>query len=206
MNILRTAPLAAALFAIALPLYAAPEVGQPAPAFTATDSTGATHSLGDFAGKTVVMEWTNVGCPYVAKHYDTGNMQALQQDAADDGVVWLRVISSAPGEQGHLTPSESLALIDEQGAVLAAELLDPDGTVGRAYGATVTPHMYVIDGAGVLRYMGAIDDKPSTNKRTVEGATNYVTAALAALDAGAAVDPAITQPYGCGVKYGPVTN
>ncbi|MFP4518943.1 MAG: redoxin domain-containing protein [Oceanicaulis sp.] len=174
--------------------------GEPAPAFTGLTATGETVSLADFSGRTVVLEWTNHGCPYVVRHYG-GAMQALQADAAADGVVWIQVISSAPGEQGHVDGPTALALNEERGAAAALTVLDPDGTIGRAYDARTTPHMYVIDGQGVLQYAGGIDDQP----RPREGdpaPTPYVTMALDALERGDKPNPAATRPYGCSVKYG----
>ncbi len=181
---------------------AAPQIGAPAPAFTATDSKGKTHALDDFRGKTVVLEWSNHGCPYVQKHYETGNMQALQNEAASDGVVWLTVISSAPGRQGHVTPAEADELTETRDAAPAAVLLDPEGKVGLTYDARTTPHMYVIDPEGTLVYMGAIDDRPSARHSSVEGARNYVREALNALENGEQIAQPITRAYGCSVKYG----
>ena len=175
--------------------------GSPAPEFTATDSAGKPVTLASLKGKTVVLEWTNDGCPYVGKHYNSGTMQKLQADAAAQGVVWLSVISSAPGTQGHLNGLEAEKLNADRGAKPSAVLLDPKGDLGKLYGAATTPHMYVIDGAGTLRYMGGIDDKPSANPATLAGAKPYVRDALAAVAAGKAVDPASTRPYGCSVKY-----
>lgn len=180
---------------------AAPEVGKPAPDFTITDSNGNTVNLAAFRGKTVVLEWTNDGCPYVAKHYGTGNMQRLQTDATSKGVVWLTVISSAPGTQGHVVGPEANKLTSDRKARPTAVLLDPKGTVGRLYDARTTPHMFVIDQNGTLSYMGAIDDKPSANHATVNGARNYVSEALDAVLAGKPVTTASTRPYGCSVKY-----
>ncbi len=194
--------LAAAALAVATPAFAAPTVGQPAPAFQAADMNGKARSLAEFKGKTVVLEWTNNGCPYVQKHYNSGHMQGLQKQAARDGVVWLTVISSSPGTQGHLTGPQARAWKAKAGAASADVLLDPDGKVGKAYGARVTPHMYVIDGAGKLVYMGGIDDKPSPDPATLKTATNYVVAALADVKAGRPVATAVTRPYGCSVKYG----
>jgi peroxiredoxin len=176
-------------------------VGQPAPDFTGTDSNGNTHSLGDFAGKTVVLEWTNHDCPYVRKHYDAGNMQRQQKAATDAGVVWLSVISSAPGKQGHVDGAAANRLTDSRQAAPSAVILDTAGDIGRAYGARTTPHMYVIDGDGVLRYMGGIDDRPTTRTSDIDGATQYVEVALAELAAGKPVSNAVTRPYGCSVKY-----
>lgn len=177
------------------------ENGAAAPAFSVQDASGATRTLAEFRGRTVVLEWTNHGCPYVRKHYDAGNMQTLQREAAADGIVWLQVISSAPGEQGYLDGAGALARVQTDSAAPSATLLDPSGAMGRAYGARTTPHMYVIDPQGVLRYQGAIDDRPSARPASLEGATNYVRAALADLAAGRAVQTASTVPYGCAVKY-----
>jgi len=181
---------------------AAPQIGAPAPAFTGTDTKGNTVSLSDFRGKTVVLEWTNHGCPYVQKHYETGNMQALQRDATNDGVVWLSIISSAPGKQGHVSPQRADALTKMRSADPSAVLLDPEGRIGRAYEARTTPHMYIINPEGTLVYMGAIDDRPTTRHADVDGAWNYVRAALAALANGKSIERQITRAYGCSVKYG----
>ena len=167
-----------------------------------TDTNGTVHNLSDFAGKRVILEWTNHGCPYVVKHYSTDNMQKLQKAAADDGAVWLSVISSAPGKQGHVSGAEANQLTAERGAAPSAVILDPAGTAGRTFSAKTTPHMYIIDEVQTLVYQVAIDDNRSANPATVEGAKNYVTAALADLDAGRAVAEAETAPYGCSVKYG----
>ena len=175
--------------------------GSRAPDFSVQDANGATRTLSEFRGRTVVLEWTNNGCPYVRKHYDSRNMQTLQQEATTDGVVWLQIISSAPGEQGYLDAAGALARVQTDGAHPSATLLDPTGMVGRAYGALTTPHMYIVNPAGVLVYQGAIDDRPSARPASLEGATNYVRAALVDLDAGRAVRTAQTTPYGCNVKY-----
>lgn len=193
---------AGAIALAALPAAAKPAVNQPAPAFTAVDSNGETVSLDTFKGKTVVLEWTNHDCPYVKKHYGTGNMQALQTAAASDDVVWLSVISSAPGTQGHVDGAKANRLTASRNAAPTRVLLDPEGVVGKSFDARTTPQMFVIDPEGTLRYMGAIDDKPSTRKSDVAGATNYLTGALTALAAGQSPDPAVTRPYGCSVKYG----
>ena len=192
----------AAATALAAPACAAPTVGQPAPAFSAVDANGKTRSLAEFKGKTVVLEWTNSGCPYVRKHYDSGNMQGLQRSAANDGVVWLTVISSAPGTQGYVAGAEARGWKAKEKAAHADLLLDPKGVVGRAYEAKTTPHMYVIDKAGTLAYMGGIDDRPSSDPDSLKGAKNYVVAALADVKAGRPVAQATTRPYGCSVKYG----
>ena len=176
-------------------------VGQTAPAFTLTDTSGKKHSLSDFSGKTVVLEWVNHECPFVKKHYGSGNMQALQREATGKGVVWLSVNSSAPGKQGHLDAKLGAAAIAEKKSASTALLLDSEGTVGKLYGAKTTPHMYVIDAKGTLVYAGAIDDKPSTDPADVTGAKNYVRAALDEVLAGKPVTTATTQSYGCSVKY-----
>lgn len=199
---IRLLALLAAASAIAAPAAAAPVLGQPAPAFQAVDAAGKTRSLSEFRGKTVVLEWTNNGCPYVQKHYNAGAMQGLQAQAARDGMVWLTVISSAPGMQGHLTGPQAKAWKAEAKAASTDILLDPQGTVGRAYDAKTTPHMYVVDKTGKLVYMGGIDDKASSDPATLKGATNYVAAALADVKAGRPVAQAATRPYGCSVKYG----
>jgi peroxiredoxin len=176
-------------------------VGQPAPAFTLTDADGTSHSLADFKGKTVVLEWTNAECPFVKKHYGAGNMQAQQGEAAAAGVVWLTVNSGAPGKQGAVDGAGAQAIIASSGGKQTAYLLDPTGVAGQAYGAKTTPHMYVIDGEGVLRYAGAIDSNPSADPADIPASTQYVKAALADLAAGKPVAVANTQPYGCSVKY-----
>ena len=180
---------------------AAPVVGHAAPAFTATDSKGQTYSLDQLKGKYVVLEWLNHGCPYVKKHYTSKNMQRLQKQWTDEGVVWLSVVSSAKGKQGYQTAKDTNATAKQQGSQATAILLDPDGALGKLYAARTTPQMFVIDPQGVLRYAGAIDDKPSTNVKDVPGATNYVNAALEAALAGEEVEVTTTRPYGCSVKY-----
>lgn len=182
-------------------VQAAPEVGAPAPEFVGAATSGETIALADLRGKTVVLEWTNHDCPYVRKHYGTGNMQALQKETTAGGVVWLSIISSAPGTQGYVEPAEADMLTESRDAAPTAVILDPDGVIGRAYAARTTPHMYVIDADGVLRYMGGIDDKPTSRDDSVEGAHNYVRAALADLDAGREVATPVARPYGCSVKY-----
>ena len=191
----------AAGLGLAVPAAAAPVVGKAAPAFSAVDAQGKTRSLAEFKGKTVVLEWTNEGCPYVQKHYGSGAMQALQRKAAADGVVWLTLVSSAPGKQGYLDAGAAKAWKTKQKAAYSALLLDPKGEVGRAYEAKTTPHMYIVDPAGTLVYMGGIDDKPTPDPASLKGARNYVTAALADLKAGRPVAEAATRPYGCSVKY-----
>ncbi|WP_295446141.1 thioredoxin family protein [uncultured Thiodictyon sp.] len=180
---------------------AAPQVGQPAPPFTVADTGGKTWSLAELKGKKVILEWTNDGCPYVRKHYGSGNMQTLQREATAAGYVWLTVISSAPGNQGYVSPTEADRLTAERKAAPTAVLLDPQGTLGRAYGAKTTPHLYVIDAAGTLVYMGGIDDRATTDPADIPGARNYVRQAIADLDAGRPLTAPVTRPYGCSVKY-----
>ena len=177
------------------------KVGVPAPAFSAVATTGKTVSLADYAGKIVVLEWTNHECPYVRKHYETSNMQALQKEVTAQGVIWLTIISSAPNEQGYVSAGQADDLTKSRGAAPTGVLLDPTGVVGKMYGATNTPHMYVIDKAGVLQYAGAIDDRPTIRKSDVPGAQNYVRVALASVAAGQPVKTPITRAYGCTVKY-----
>jgi hypothetical protein len=177
------------------------ETGARAPAFSVVDANGATRTLAEFSGRTLILEWTNEGCPYVRKHYDAGAMQALQRDAADRGIVWLQVISSRPGEQGYLDGPGARARVQTDNAAPAATLLDPSGVMGRAYGARTTPQMFIISPEGVVLYQGAIDDRPSARPATLEGANNYVRAALADIAAGRAVQVTDTTPYGCSVKY-----
>jgi len=201
----RALPLAALGVLIATPqlLKASDEatVDAPAPAFALTDQNGTLRSLSDFKGKVVVLEWLNFGCPFVRKHYDSGNMQKLQKEYTAKGVVWLSVISSAPGKQGYFEADELRKRLATEKAVPTASLIDADGTVGKAYGAKTTPHMFVIDTDGVLVYSGAIDDIPSTDVEDVARAKNYVSASLDALMAGNEVPVKSTKPYGCGVKY-----
>jgi len=193
----------AAMVAAVLPIpaSAAVQVNQAAPDFTLPSADGATHSLSDFRGKVVVLEWLNYGCPFVQKHYDSGNMQALQKRYTGEDVVWLSINSSAPGKQGHSSPAEAAELTAEHDAAPTAVLLDPDGEVGKMYGARTTPHMYIIDPEGNLVYNGAIDDKPTTDQADIEGAENYVVAALAAVMDGKQPEVQTTKPYGCSVKY-----
>jgi cytochrome oxidase Cu insertion factor (SCO1/SenC/PrrC family) len=184
---------------------AAPKVGQPAPAFTAVDTRGGAHSLEAYKGRWVVLEWVNHECPYTKKHYKAvdggpGNTQAMQRDYAKR-VVWLSVVSSAPGKQGFTTAAEADQLTQEKGAAPAAVIRDTTGTLGRLYGARNTPQYAIIDPQGVLRYAGAIDNRPSSKVKDIEGATNYVRAALDAGLAGNPIAVTQTQPYGCDVKY-----
>ena len=194
------APVLAAL--VAAPLAAmAIDTGQPAPPFTARDADGRAVTLAALRGKTVVLEWTNEGCPFVGHMYASGVMQRLQRQATPDGVVWLTVISSAPGKQGYLDGSGVRAWKGRTGAAPADVLLDPGGALGHAYDARTTPDMFVIDPAGRLVYAGAIDDTPSTRPEDAKTAKNYVVLALRALKTGSPISPDLTKSYGCSVKY-----
>lgn len=178
-----------------------PDLGKPAPLFTAVDSNGKSWSLADLKGKVVVLETTNHDCPYVRKHYTSKNMQIQQREAAARGVVWLTVASSATGEQGAVTPAEANELTKSRDAAPAAVLIDPQSKIARAYGATVTPHMYIIDAKGTLVYKGGIDSIPSADTADIPKATQYVRVALDEVLAGKPVTDASTRPYGCSLKY-----
>ncbi len=186
---------------LVLPVVAAVQVGEAAPNFTAADSNGRQHSLAQYKGKYVVLEWHNQGCPYTKKHYDSGNMQKLQKLWTGKGVAWFTVISSAPGEQGYVTAAQENDYLKRMGAVPTAALLDPNGDLGHLYGAKTTPHMFVINPQGRLIYQGAIDDKPTPEQSDIAGATNYVSAALEESMAGKPVAVTASRPYGCSVKY-----
>jgi len=175
--------------------------GAPAPGFTATDVAGHRVTLSEYAGKTIILEWTNDGCPFVGKHYNSGNMQALQRRFTAAGDVWLTIASSAPGEQGYVHPDEARADMARWHAAPSDYLLDPDGAVGHLYDARATPHMVVIDPKGTVIYMGAIDDKRSTDLADVKTARNYVVEALDDLAAGKPVQVSATHDYGCSIKY-----
>ena len=192
---------AAVLLLATAPSQAEPKVDAPAPAFSAVNSEGKTVKLSDFSGKTIVLEWTNDGCPYVRKHYGSGNMQALQKKWTEQGIIWLSVISSPPGEEGFADGARANSLTAERKASPTAVLLDPKQQVARAYGATVTPHMYIIKPDGTLAYAGGIDDKPTTRPADVKNAKNFVDEALAELKAGKPVSTSATRAYGCTVKY-----
>jgi peroxiredoxin len=182
--------------------FATSDLGKPAPAFSAVDSNGKTWSLAELKGKVVVLETTNQDCPYVRKHYGSSNMQTQQREAAAKGVVWLTVASSAPGEQGHVTAAKANELTKTRNAAPTAFLLDPQSRIARAYGATVTPHMYIVDAAGLLVYRGGIDSIPSSSVSDVPKAKQYVRVALDEVLAGKPVSEASTRPYGCSLKYG----
>lgn len=192
---------ATAVLAIASPLAAAQKTGALAQDFKLTDINGKTVQLSQFRGKTVVLEWHNPGCPFVAKHYDSGNMQATQKNARQQGAVWLTINSGAKGKQGHMTGPEAKALIAKQGIQSSNYLLDAKGLVGKAYGARTTPHMYIIDGSGILVYQGGIDDKPTANPADIKDARNHVRAALKEIKSGEQLSVAQSRPYGCSVKY-----
>ncbi len=195
------AVLALGLVTLAAGVRPAPEIGKPAPAFTLPDTRGAEHSLAQYRGKWVVLEWLNYGCPYVKKHYRTGNIPGQQQKWRDRGVVWLAVVSSARGEQGHYEPAAMNVESKKMGSNASAVLLDPAGTVGRMYDARTTPHMFVIDPEGTLVYMGGIDDVPRPRERDLARATQLVDVALEEATAGQPVSTPTSRPYGCNVKY-----
>ncbi len=201
----RTLFLSLGILAVSLPcakqVCAEAAASQTAPAFSLQDSNGNAQSLDSFKGKFVVLEWFNPECPFVRKHYGTGNMQALQREMTSKGVVWLSIDSSAAGKQGHLTPEQAHVFQQEENNAATAILLDSDGAVGRLYGAKTTPHMFIINPAGVLIYAGAIDDKPTADPDDVKTAVNYVRQALNEALASKPVSVAQTKSYGCSVKY-----
>ncbi len=200
------------LMLVALAMLAAPllisaaRVGEPAPDFTATASNGKIFRLSDYRGKFVVLEWHNNGCPYVRKHYNSGNMRRLQKQWTARGVVWFTIISSAPGKQGYVTASEENDYLARMQAAPTAALLDPTGEIGHLYGAKTSPQMVVINPQGVVIYDGAIDDRPTTDLGDIPGATNYVNLALEKAMAGKPVETPATRPYGCSVKYPDTTH
>jgi hypothetical protein len=183
------------------PVGAQQTTGKAAGNFRLTDMNGKAVQLSDYRGRPVVLEWNNPGCPYVKKHYDSGNMQRTQAAATAGGAAWLTINSGAPGKQGHMTGAEAKAFVASAKAKPTAYLLDAEGRVGRGYAAKTTPHLYVIDARGVLRYQGGIDDKPTADRSDIAGARNHVLAALSELKAGKPVSMAETRPYGCSVKY-----
>ncbi|HVW77001.1 MAG TPA: thioredoxin family protein [Alloacidobacterium sp.] len=202
MNSRRLRLLCALTVLITLTSFAfAVRVGGTAPDFTGIDTNGKTHKLSDFHGKYVVLEWTNNGCPYTLKHYESGNMQALQREWTAKGVIWLTILSSAKGEQGYMTAVQENAYLRKENASPTAALLDPSGVIGHAYEAKTTPHMFVIDPSGKLIYAGAIDDHPTTDPADIKSSKNYVSAALTEAMAGQPVATTYTRPYGCSVKY-----
>ncbi|WP_373491391.1 redoxin domain-containing protein [Parasphingorhabdus sp.] len=192
---------AVAAIALASPLAAAQKNGAMAQDFKLTDINGKTVQLSQFRGKTVILEWHNPGCPFVAKHYDSGNMQATQKAARAQGAIWLTINSGAKGKQGHMTGTEAKSLITKQNIQASNYLFDTKGVVGKAYDAKTTPHMYIIDGSGKLVYQGGIDDKPTANPADIKDARNHVLAALGEIKSGDKVSIAQSRPYGCSVKY-----
>jgi hypothetical protein len=198
--------LAALLLCAVAPVLWAAKVGDAAPEFTAMASNGKTVHLADYRGKYVVLEWHNNGCPYVGKHYNSGNMQRLQKQWTSQGVVWLTILSSAPGKQGYVTANEENDYLAKMQATPTAALLDPTGQIGRLYEAKTSPQMVVINSQGIMIYSGAIDDKPTTDLQDVPHATNYVSLALEQAMAGKPVETAATRPYGCSVKYADATH
>jgi peroxiredoxin len=199
MKLTRLVPMAA--LAVLTTLAFAVRPGDTAPDFKGTNSNGKTETLSQYRGKYVVLEWANQGCPYEQKHYNSGNMEALQREWTAKGVVWLSVISSAPGEQGYVSPAEENDYLRRMKAAPTAAILDPTGAIGKLYGAKTTPHMFVIDPQGKLIYEGALDDKPSTDPESLKGAKNYVSTALAEAMSGKPVTTQVTRSYGCSVKY-----
>lgn len=189
------------LFAINLSASDKAKIDAPAPDFTLLDSNGNEHSLSDFKGKYVVVEWINFGCPFVKKHYNSGNMQSLQKKYTGKNVVWLSICSSAEGKQGYFGNEEINEQLKDKAAAMTAYLIDESGKVGHMYNAKTTPHMYIVNPEGILVYAGGIDDKASTDEDDIETATNYVSTALDALMAGKEIADKVTKPYGCSVKY-----
>ncbi len=195
------AAAAATTAAISSPAAAAPEIGKTAPAFAVRDNSGKMQTLADHLGKVIVLEWTNAECPFVRKYYSSDSMQKLQRTYTDKGVVWLSVVSSAKGKQGHLSAVEANKLTSDRNAAPTAVLLDESGSMGHAYDARTTPHMYVIDTNGALAYMGGIDSIASTDAEDIAKATPYLADATDAVLAGKPVAEPVTKPYGCSVKY-----
>jgi hypothetical protein len=195
-------PALVAFAALAVAVRATIEVGQPAPDFTLTDINGQAHSLSAYKGRIVVLEWNNPDCPFVKKHYDSGNIPSLQKTATAGGIVWLTINSGAPGgEGGDYTPAELKSWLQKNGATPTAYFHDSDGKVGHLYDAKTTPDMYVINADGILVYKGAIDSIRSANIADIANATNYVKAALDALKSGQPIAKPVSEPYGCSVKY-----
>ncbi len=182
-------------------VHAEAVIDQPAPLFTGTTADGGKLNLNSLKGKTVVLEWTNHECPFVQKHYESGNIPQLQKDAAAKQVTWVQIISSAAGKQGHVTGAEAIKLNASRGAKPAYVVLDADGSIGQSYGAQTTPHLYVIDAKGTLVYKGGIDDIATAKKEDLAKANNYVRETLSALAEGKKVPHPSTKPYGCSIKY-----
>lgn len=178
-----------------------PVVGQPAPVFSGAAADGGTLNLADFRGKTVILEWTNHECPFVVKHYESGNIPKLQKQAASQGIVWLQIISSAPGKEGYVDAPTAKKLNQERGATPTNTIFDPNGAIGKLYAATNTPQLFIIDPNGVLLYKGGIDSIPSADRDDIATAENYIASALKELAAGKPISKTVTKPYGCSVKY-----
>jgi peroxiredoxin len=191
-----------AVFGASASVLSALPPGSIAPDFKGVDSNGVTHSLSDYRGKFVVLEWANRGCPYEKKHYLSGNMESLQKQWTEKGVVWLSILSDGPGQQGYVTPAEENDYLKTMHASPTAALLDPTGAIGHLYQARTTPHIFVIDPTGKIVYQGAIDDQPTPDPSSLKGADNYLSDALSAATAGKPVAIAATKPYGCAVHYG----
>jgi len=189
------------ILSFSLSVLAAVTVGAPAPDFSVEDTNGQAHTLSNYKGKFVVLEWFNHDCPFVRKHYNSGNMQNLQKKYTQAGVIWLSINSSAPGKQGQYSPAEANRLTQEKGVASTAVILDPEGTIGQMYGAQTTPHLFIIDPNGTLIYQGAIDNIASTDVVDIPKATNYVEAALSAAMGGKSLEVSSTKSYGCSVKY-----
>jgi peroxiredoxin len=198
---LRRTFIALCVSAVTVTVHAAPAVGQAAPDFTLTDAGGKAVRLSDFRGKHVVLEWTNPGCPYVRKHYDSGNMPATQKEAVDKGVVWLSINSTAKSSSEYLPPAQLVSWQKERKAQPSAVLMDEEGSVGKAYGARTTPHMYIIDPQGRLIYAGGIDSIASSNPADIRKAVNYVRQGVNEALAGKPISAATTRAYGCSIKY-----
>lgn len=201
-RVLAAAAALAVLGAAPVGAQEGPTLGGEAPDFTLPAATGERHTLSDHRGGWVVLEWLNYDCPYVKKHYSSGNIPGQQERWTARGVTWLAIVSSAPGKQGYFPADEMVARTEKEGGHADAVLLDPEGTVGRSYGARTTPHMFVIDPEGRIRYMGGIDDVPSARVDDLERATQLVDQALTELMAGQEVSVPTSRPYGCSVKYG----
>ncbi|MBC8064434.1 MAG: thioredoxin family protein [Chlorobia bacterium] len=199
---LSSALVLAGSLAVGFNLNPSAEPGEAAPVFALTDTNGKSHTLSDFKGKYVVLEWLNYGCPYVQTHYESGNMPGLQKEWTKKGVVWLSIVSSAPGKQGYYEPAAMNDQTKKNQGSMTAVLLDPTGKVGKEYGAKTTPHMYVINPEGKIIYAGGIDNKAVSKPQTDPSVTNYVTQALSEAMAGKEVSVKKARPYGCGVKYG----
>lgn len=200
-NVLISTVASLALSMLPLAAHAAPEIGKPAPDFTGTSIEGKTVKLSEHKGKVVVLEWHNPGCPFVKKHYDGGNMQKLQGYAKGKDVVWMTINSGAEGKQGNMTAAQAKEMFEVNKLASSHYILDPEGTIGKLYEAKTTPHMFVVDAKGNLVYMGAIDSNSSADPKTIEGATNYVRAALDAIATGKTPKVTTSTAYGCSVKY-----